>query len=354
MVVFTNRCGEENSRLRGPSLSLTPLMLHSNLSLQERLRIITLYTDAKRTRTQIAAVTHHKLETVSYWIKRWEETGSVEDKPRPGAPPKVSIQDKAWMKSKALRLGWDASKISTELKHQRRVSITARHVQRILNERGLVSRAVRKKHPLTDADKEERLSWARKNKDRKWERVLFTDYFKIELGSRKRQRWVKKGEFPIEEKKAHPPKLNGWVAFGAAGPGKLTLFPENLTTDLHLSIVKEGVPVATRKLFTGPWWLLTDNDPKTKKKKVFDFYASQKIRRMPFPSYSPDANVAENFIKELKDRTAKRGARDLKQLEKFAQEEFKKMPKSLCANLVNSMPDRCQAIIDEEGGPTRY
>jgi transposase len=329
-------------------------MSSHHLPLEERQRIITLHTDAKRSRTQIASMLHHDLKTVSHWIKHHEEYGDVEDEPRPGRPPKVSVKDKAWIKSKAVRRGWDSTQISNELKRLRRVEVSDRQVRNILREKGAVNRAVRKKHPLTEKEKEKRLAWAKKNIGRNWGRVLFSDYFKIELGSRKKRRWVEKGEFPVEEKKAYPPKLNCWISLSAAGPGKLIVFRQNLTTDLHIDIIREGVPAAARKLFSGNWWLLTDNDPKTLTKRVLDFYEANDIRRIGFPAYTPDGNIAENVIKSLKDRVAKRGARDLQELERFTKDEFKNLPLEIFENLVESMQRRCQDIIDAGGGVTSY
>jgi hypothetical protein len=198
------------------------------------------------------------------------------------------------------------------------------------------------------------LAWA-KNIGRSWDRVLFTDYCKIELGSRKKRRWVRAGEIALAEKKAHPPKLNCWLSFSAAGPGKLITFRENLTTDLHIDIIKKGAPPASRKLFSGKWWLLTDNDPKTKSQRVMEFYEVNRFHRVDFPPYTPDGNAIENLINYFKDRVAKRGARDLKELESYAKDEFKKLPVEICRNLVDSMMDRrCQAMIDAAGAPTKY
>ena len=329
-------------------------MSHTHLPLEERMRIVTLYTHAKMNKRQIARETHHKPDSVTHWIRQWEDYGNVNDQPHIGATPKVTVKDKAWMRSKAKRLGWDSTKISTELKRQRHVDITPRHVRRILNEQGLRNKAARKKHPLSAAEREKRLLWAKRNINRNWDRVLFTDYAKLELGSRKKRGWVEKDEFLVVEKKAHPPKLNVWLALSAAGPGKLTPFRDNLTTELHMDIIRKGVPPVAKKHFTGNWWLLTDNDPKTKRPKVLELYQSMKIKRLEFPAYSPDGNVAENAIKALKDRVGQRGPRDLEELERYAQEEFKKQPKELCQNLAASMKDRCQAIIDAEGGSTRY
>lgn len=174
------------------------------------------------------------------------------------------------------------------------------------------------------------------------------------MGSRKRRAWVKKGEFPVKEKKAHPPKVNGWLSCSSSGKGQLILFRENLTSERHIAITKKGVPASARKLIFGRWWLLTDNDPKIVSPTVLDYYRSQNITRMDFPAYSPDVNIAENVIKSLKDRVAERGPHDKDELERYAKEEWQKMPAELFEKLVSSMPRRCDAIIEAGGGATKY
>lgn len=181
------------------------------LSHEERRRIVRLHFDEGLSKAQIERLTGHKFETIDHWIKHWEEHGDVEDEVHPGPTPVVSTSDRVWIKSKALRSGWDAHKITVELKLQRRVSISDRRVQQILNEEEARNRATRKKHPLTAQEKEKRLAWAQQNKDRSWKRVLFSDYFKLEVGSRKKRRWVKRGKIAVEEKRVHPQRLTaGW------------------------------------------------------------------------------------------------------------------------------------------------
>jgi len=75
---------------------------------------------------------------------------------------------------------------------------------------------------------------------------------------------------------------------------------------------------------------------------------------MEWPSQSPDLNIIEPLWKELQRRLASKRATNA--AEKFAQlkEEWKKIPRSTINALIDSMPRRCQAVIDAKGFATKY
>ncbi len=155
-------------------------------------------------------------------------------------------------------------------------------------------------------------------------------------------------------KKLHPPQFNFWVSFSRNGPGVLHVFDENLTGDMHYNILKTCVPRAAKKLFSGKFWLLTDNDPKTVTSEMREKIKKLKINRLPFSRYSPDLNVCENMIDLLNDKTAEKNPKTIDEAKEIIQKEFKKMPLNIFQGLVGSMDARCQAVIDAEGGYTDY
>nr|XP_012234568.1 PREDICTED: uncharacterized protein LOC105679233 [Linepithema humile] len=67
---------------------------------------------------------------------------------------------------------------------------------------------------------------------------------------------------------------------------------------------------------------------------------------MEWPSQSPDLNIIEPLWEELQRRLANKRATNT--AEKFAQleKEWKKIPQSTINTLIDSMPRRCQAVID--------
>ncbi len=68
-----------------------------------------------------------------------------------------------------------------------------------------------------------------------------------------------------------------------------------------------------------------------------------KVKVMEWPSMSPDLNPIEHMWGILKWK-----------VEKHHVEEWKRMPATTCAALVNSMPRRIKAVLDNNGAPTKY
>lgn len=258
------------------------------------------------------------------------------------------------MVSRANRDDWDSAQIARGLKNKGYTVVSERTINRRLNESGLIYKSTKKKPPLKPEHFKERVCVAKRLKGRRWEYVLFTDYAKYELGSRKRYAWAPKGERKFRQKQLHPPKFNFWVSVGRAGPGILHIFDENLTGQMHYNIIKTYGPRAAKKLFPGKWSLLTDNDPKTVTPEILENLKKLKINRLPFSRYSPDLNISENIINILKNNTAAKNPRTIEEAKRIMKSEFKNLSPDILRSLVDSMDRRCQAVIDTKGGYTDY
>uniref|UniRef100_A0A8R1IPH7 Tc1-like transposase DDE domain-containing protein n=1 Tax=Caenorhabditis japonica TaxID=281687 RepID=A0A8R1IPH7_CAEJA len=76
---------------------------------------------------------------------------------------------------------------------------------------------------------------------------------------------------------------------------------------------------------------------------------------MEWPSQSPDLNPIEHLCEELEKRVTGIHARNAD--EKCScqlQTAWAHIPQSVLTNLIQSMPRRCQAVIDSRGFATKY
>jgi transposase len=329
-------------------------MSHAHLSPEERYRIWFLYDEDKLNYSQIASKTGHHYNVVKHWVEHYKATKEMEDEPRSGAPRKTTPKEDSYIISRANRDDWTSPQIQSGLKRKHHTHVSVDTIQRRLKGAGILYKSTKTKNPLKPEHLKERLRFTKRSKGRRWDRILFTDYAKYELGSRKRFAWTKKGERKFAEKKAHPPSFNFWISFSRAGPGVLHTFHENLTGDMHIDIVTEHAPKAARKLFSGKWSLLTDNDPKTVTPARLQKLKDADIDRLSFPRYSNDLNVAENIINLVKNNTANRDPMNITEAKKYLKQEFQKLPLDIFEGLVDSMDERCQAVIDAGGGFTDY
>jgi hypothetical protein len=106
----------------------------------------------------------------------------------------------------------------------------------------------------------------------------------------------------------------------------------------------------------GDGWFQEDNARPHKAQVAATFREQNGFFTLPWPAQSPDLNPIENLWAVVKNRLSKRRKKpsNVPQLERMVQKVWKAIPKSMIENLVDSMPDRVNAVIAAEGGPTKY
>jgi transposase len=228
-------------------------MSSPHLTPEERWRIWFLHHDQGLSIPKVSKQINRDTKTIKHWIETYEATGTMDDLPKSGVPRKTTKKEDTYMVSRANRDDWTATDIKRGMNTKGLSVVPERTIERRLKEVGLQNKSTKKKPPLKPEHFKERARIATRLKDRRWDSVLFTDYAKYELGSRKRYAWTKKGERKYRKVKMHPPKFNFWVSFGRAGPGVLHIFDENLTGQMHYNIINTYGLQAAKKLFSGKW-----------------------------------------------------------------------------------------------------
>ncbi len=66
-----------------------------------------------------------------------------------------------------------------------------------------------------------------------------------------------------------------------------------------------------------------------------------------------DLNPIEHMWGILKRKVEKHHVSNIQKLRDVIMEEWKRMPATTCAALVNSMPRRIKAVLDNNGAPTK-
>ena len=97
-----------------------------------------------------------------------------------------------------------------------------------------------------------------------------------------------------------------------------------------------------------------DNDPKHTSKTTTALLKKLRVKVMDWPSISPDLNPIEHLWGILKRKVKQRKVSNIHQLRDVIKDEWKRIPVATCEVLVNSMPKRVKAVLENNGGHTKH
>lgn len=327
------------------------------LSVQKRWEIVFLSKHRRGPQlgiTDVAKEVGVSYDTVKKWLTRYEETGDIEDKSHPGRPKKTSSKiDKQIILAAQQDRTVSAEDIKNKLK-RRGVDLSTSTIRRRLNDSGFHSGPPTSKPFLKVQHVEKRLQWAVSNRDRDWNRVVFTDETTIQLFQSPNRVWKRKGEMVVASTVKHPPKVHVWGCFSSKGFGRLVIFTGILDSFKLCRIYEKGLLPSAQMWFGNDWTLLEDNDPKHTSRYSKQWKMEHSVERMDWPAQSPDQNPIENVWHLLKYKVAKLQPRTIKELKRAIILVWSKFDRSLAQKYVESMSKRIEALLESQGDITIY
>lgn len=294
---------------------------------------------------------------VNKWVKRYSETKNVDDLPERGKTKSTSSAEnkrilQIFMKNPLLSLRSGQEKLK-----KNGLSISIDTIRRRLMENGLKFRSTMKKPLLTEKHTGKRLSWASENKNRDWNNIIFSDEASFWAANYSTRAWSTADNRLLVRTVKHPVKVHVWGCFSKQGFGLLHLFTGSLDALKMTKIYKKALLPSAKKMFprhNDSWILQEDNDPKHRSRVCTAWKAENGIDVLDWPSQSPDANPIENVWAWMKLKLRGKNTVSVADLSRELKSIWRSLPRSYAENLVESMPQRCQAIIDNSGDWTPY
>ena len=295
-------------------------------------------------------------KTVTYWLKRYQDTGNVDDEPKPGRNRKTTEKEDKRIAATFEQNPTLSLRSMTSISSKRGININKDTFRSRIIEAGFQNVAPTKKPLLSERHVNARLKWAEENTSTDWSQVIFTDEASFHARVPPRRVWSKIGIKKIFRTVKHPVKVHVWGCLSAKGFGKLHIFTGILTGTRMCKIYQHSLlpSVATLVPKNSDWVLQEDNDPKHTSKVASRWKSENGVCRMSWPAMSPDTNPIESVWAILKSRVASKNPTNLQSLIHCIRKEWKRLPKEYAEKLVYGMLNRVQTLINEAGDYTRY
>lgn len=294
---------------------------------------------------------------VKKWILQYKATKNVDDLPERGSKGKIDKKgDKMIVDLFSRNPGLTLRQGQAKLK-QKGLDISYVTIRTHLRAHDMKWHSTIKKPLLTEKHVRKRLAWAHENIDRDFTNVIFTDECSVWARSNFKQTWSTSTNRYVERTVKHGIKMHLWGCFSKQGFGTLHLFSDNLNAKKMLKIYEKALLPSAKRWYINKnedWILQEDNDPKHRSKLCTEWKEQSGIVTLDWPSQSPDANPIENVWAYIKQKLRGKRTYTAKQLSRNIRQIWRALPLQYAVNLVESMPRRCQAIIDAGGDWTHY
>ena len=302
--------------------------------------------------------------TIHALWNRYQQTGSVADRQRPGHPRVTTPRDDRRIRLTHLRNRFQTARATSRTLFGGRVS--EKTIRNRLRANNLRCRRPYRGTVLTRRHRNNRLRWAQNRatwNQRRWNRVLFSDEsrFNVSLADGRARIWRRPRErfadcCVMERDPYGAGSVMIWGGICGNQKTRLLVIRNNLTARRYIDdvLTPEVIPYLARH---GPGLTFQqDNATPHTARITQNFLNVNGVNVLPWPAKSPDLNPIEHLWDELGRRVRQRAnpPQNVPQLERALVAEWRRLPMRSIRRLTQSMTRRCHAVIRARGSHTRY
>lgn len=296
---------------------------------------------------------------------KFQQTGSVKDRPRSGRPRKTSRREDNYIVTSSRRDRFlSSTKLAGLVRNATGTRICARTVRNRLRAARLRARRPYVGVPLTIRHRQARLNWAtahRRWTRRQWNEVVFTDEsrFNLMFADGRVRVWRRTGERMDPANVIQHDRFGGgsvmvWAGISNRAKTDMVTVNGNLNAVRYCNEIIR--PVILPFLRQGHASVFQqDNARPHVARHTLNFLQANNVNVLDWPARSPDISPIEHLWdhlgRKVRERNDVNNARDLA---RALHEEWTRIPIAVVRRLISSMRRRCGAVVDANGGHTRY
>lgn len=317
---------------------------------------------------KIARMLNVGRSSVMRWRKKYYRTGKIDRKVGSGRKQLVSNRLGRRI-SRLIECGdcENARDIELFLENNENICISQRTIQRILKKNGYHAVVKKKKPFLTAQHKKKRLEFARTVKNwtiNDWKKVIFSDETKINLKGSDGKRYVwKKKNAPLNDRFMERKVRYGgggimiWSCFGYKSVGYACRVDGGIDAAMYQNILADEMIRSVEWCVDDEkdyiFW--QDNASSHKAATTMKWFEENDVKLIEVPANSPDLNPIENLWWIIKCHIHQKGPFSNKEtlFDVFA-DEWNKLETNLLEKLIESMPQRIEAVIKAKGDATKW
>ena len=243
------------------------------------------------------------------------------------------------------------------------IRVSDQTIRNRLRRENIRSKRPVKKQRLTNQHKAARRTFAENYANwnlNQWQSVLFSDESRYRLTrcDGRLRMWGRPGDKFSEECVQEIDRFGGgsimvWAGIMYNNRTDLVIVPQRLNAVWYTQDVLQDHAA----IGVGPGFLFVHDNARAHSAAVTrDFLRGDDIEVMEWPAISPDLNPIENLwdLLDRKVRNRQHAPQTLQELGDALKEEWENIPQGEIQNFIESMPRRCQAVIQCRGGHTQY
>lgn len=303
----------------------------------KRLLVLWHFYELSLSETAVSQRTGIPISTISDIIKRWQESGTVDDEEGRGRKRLISKKDE----EKVLSLQESDRRKSAAAIHKDMLDqgsqISYRQTLAIINAN---FKAVLAPYQIqiSAQNRNKRVSWIEEHqswRDTRWDEVVWTDEKAFALQPQGKKLKVKimfdesREDFGVAKLIQGGEKVMFWGAISRLGKVYLDVLPSRVNAETYCNFLKAKALPAIKKVYPTGFLFQQDNAPPHRAKYTETFLKKNGVRVMDWPPQSPDLNPIEQVWQWMAIQVQYKSFENTGQLTDYVFELWEKLPENV-------------------------